>query len=868
MIRSAGSIFEKQTDVSNFDPLPDLAYPEPANPVATWAHGTIRDERGEPVANARVCVVWLDYAGIGMEQQSLAAQTDSNGSYEIKGPTVHTLMGATLVATKEGMTPSIAWLSQFAFGQRPIPKGTTQPVKIKWPEPPPCDLAMTSKGGSMDVTVLIGDKQVPGAFVKLWRDGADLRETQNQIGAMSDDVKRAEQYVCPSATTDSSGVAHFEHLLPGNYTIRSTCADVKPGAYMTGWTLKYTDMAFVRPANQPFGVAYKQIVQMDRRTTSRLTMSFPRPVTQLKLDKDRFNDLPGNVITFTQFSEEYHRQFADSFGSGTASVALSEPGLWCAHYQYDAATQPSTRPTVLNAEAVVAASSLLGPKTSRVLTAGKVDISGSIDVELRDALGKPARGVVSIICGTSPMQIGSTDDHGHIVFPNVIVYDFWRIDGHIYGHDASTVWMGGVDADYTGRARVHRKEDIRVGIFEQKHVVLQERPVGFATGRIGVAAGDKIGNYYLQPEYWISSDFFLDSAISNQCFVDSKGRYVLGCLEPGETELSLSRNGRRIDATHTALIKPGQVTNVNFSADQPKPTTEPLDCVQSAGDWEYRTVGEPGTATSVVLADQKTPACGAQVYILGGYGLSPSVGDADPLGNVNYNPAGLNTRIASDDIRPRRMMIALLPGTTGAAFLDLPKDAKGLCKIVLPEPLIVTGKLTLGNRPVGKLSSRVRILAEFQGDGGLNDILSVWATPNDNGQFQLIGMTPGTYKVQAMLDNIWLSETRSVVIKNVSPDPIALNIGEPGGPVEIRVTDQAGKAVVGQHVTVDRPDGPFTEQFWPQCFATDGAGLTCIPAIEVGPQIFHIGDQIVTASAFPADEGKTAVVAVVLGVKK
>jgi hypothetical protein len=214
------------------------------------------------------------------------------------------------------------------------------------------------------------------------------------------------------------------------------------------------------------------------------------------------------------------------------------------------------------------------------------------------------------------------------------------------------------------------------------------------------------------------------------------------------------------------------------------------------------------------------------------------------------------------------MMIALLPGTTGAAFLDLPKDAKGLYKIVLPKSIIVAGKLTVGNRPVGKLSSKVRILAQFQGDEGFNDILSVWATPDDDGQFQLIGMTPGAYRVQAMLDNIWLSDCRSVVIKNASPDAIALNIDEPGGPVEIRLTDREGKAVVGQRVTVDRPDGPFTEQFWPQCFATDGAGLTCIPAIEVGPQNFHIGDQIVTASAFPADEGKTAIVAVVLGSKK
>jgi hypothetical protein len=139
--------------------------------------------------------------------------------------------------------------------------------------------------------------------------------------------------------------------------------------------------------------------------------------------------------------------------------------------------------------------------------------------------------------------------------------------------------------------------------------------------------------------------------------------------------------------------------------------------------------------------------------------------------------------------------------------------------------------------------------------GKLAAALNVLTTPQPDGTFSLGGLTPGHYLVQAALDGVWLSQSVAIDVGQRDPADISLDIGEPGGPVQVHVTDAAGKPMRGCKVFIDRPRGPLAASVWPAFFRTDGGGNVYIPALEVGEHTIHVFDKTlrVKAPAMPCE---------------
>jgi hypothetical protein len=150
--------------------------------------------------------------------------------------------------------------------------------------------------------------------------------------------------------------------------------------------------------------------------------------------------------------------------------------------------------------------------------------------------------------------------------------------------------------------------------------------------------------------------------------------------------------------------------------------------------------------------------------------------------------------------------------------------------------------VTVSGGSAADWSNQFTVLASYEGQGRLDDILSVVVSPERNGRFELAGLTPGRYRIQAAMDDIWLSTAVSVVVDadEVRSEPLILDMGRPGVPSVVRCVDPDSKPVVGCRVELLRPPGPLTEALWPIIFRSDGAGVVNLPPLEAGEHSFRV----------------------------
>jgi hypothetical protein len=146
-------------------------------------------------------------------------------------------------------------------------------------------------------------------------------------------------------------------------------------------------------------------------------------------------------------------------------------------------------------------------------------------------------------------------------------------------------------------------------------------------------------------------------------------------------------------------------------------------------------------------------------------------------------------------------------------------------------------------------------LAAYEGRGKdrLASVLNVETTAQEDGSFELAGLTPGRYTIQAALDDIWLSPSVAVDVADRPRDPLTLAIPHPGEPAVVKVIGPDGKPVPGRAITIDRPAGPLTTLLWPAQFKTDGAGEARIPALEARRHRVQVkGTDVSAELAMPA----------------
>ena len=144
--------------------------------------------------------------------------------------------------------------------------------------------------------------------------------------------------------------------------------------------------------------------------------------------------------------------------------------------------------------------------------------------------------------------------------------------------------------------------------------------------------------------------------------------------------------------------------------------------------------------------------------------------------------------------------------------------------------------MTVGGKAALDWRNQIRVLAAHQGRGQLDELLSIQVSAQADGRFELAGLTPGRYRIQAAMDDIWLSPSVELTVETDArpPGQVALDIGRPGVPSVIRCVDGSGKPQVGVEASLLRPAGPLSERLWPKTFVADGAGVINLPPLEAG----------------------------------
>lgn len=799
-------------------------------PLVGWCAGTVRDEAGQPLADVTVYAYTTYHGGIRMYEDVRSATTDAAGKYEIRGEGYRSSFSGTVVAFAPRRAPAIAWL------QLPQPRITTveegQPLP-PLPEPPPptrIDLTMPAGDARAEITVLRDGEPAAGVAVQLRPQGLDLRDHWALGGG---EVSRAAQAAFyPVRITGDGGVARFEGLLPGLYQVFAHEGDEQANRAALYW-------GRVQRTDKPLGESIGLPLRLGE-TTRHCIAIYPQP----QIVRMRVIPVDGHPIR----DEQVPIQWAPWQGGGWSSTAKITEGVIsqradglgitriAAQYQDEKTGWIPLKPPFYEALVMAAVSSRLTYETPLEVKAKRVD-GGRLVVKLLDATDKPTAGTVELTeaGGRDVKYSADADANGVATFEKLPQYPWIvRQAGRPPAGFDQTSKTFPADEDLVGQLMA-LPQRVPVSNGRTATATLRPAPVGYVRAKLHRPAGTGAQDYavYLGGSTNPATQMIFDA---------EKGEYLFGPLPPGPTQLRVCQHpsGRpvlvdivpvdvRADAAATVQITPPNV---------PRKDDGEASVMLDMGGVLTHTGGSRLLGT-VTLADGRTPALGAAVYVIDPGDHAPSVtGYTDALGRIRERNFSYYHREGAD--RPgtptKRVAAAILPGLAGATVQELPLGAVPELKLKLPPPRSLRGTVTIGGKPARDQKGRIRVLARHEGLGNLDGLLSVRTTAAEDGSYELAGLTPGKYTVQAALDDVWLSASRPLEVRD-QPFPMTLAIGEPGPPIDVQLTAEAD-------LTIDRPPGPLQEELWPESFRPDGAGVVHVPAVEAGEHVLHIGEKL------------------------
>jgi len=374
---------------------------------------------------------------------------------------------------------------------------------------------------------------------------------------------------------------------------------------------------------------------------------------------------------------------------------------------------------------------------------------------------------------------------------------------------------------------------------------LRARPVGYLRGTIHPPAGHKVSDYHLALDTdrpWFPTPWRLDP---------ETGRFTHGPLPAGRRTIKVMRR-TAAGAWPTVGTYEVEVSGGVVRLDV-RPREEPGAAAQSPsgrsgkamlgmGGVSREGAAPRGPGGTVRLPDGKAAAFAARALLfVPGQEQPVASGVSDAAGNLTWRgrwtTGGGPTRGDGEPVEKPKAVV-WLPGLCGAAIVEVEPDQP--VRAVLPGPLAAAGRVTLDGKPALGRNARVRVVAAHQGRGPLDAALSLEASAQSDGRFELRGLTPGRYQVQAARDGIWLSQGVNLRVEEGKATPdIALDIPEPGATVVVEVVDRQGRPVAGRTITLARPDGPLAS-LWPTAFRTDGGGKLILRGLEAGNHSLRI----------------------------
>ncbi len=635
----------------------------------------------------------------------------------------------------------------------------------------------------------------------------------------------------PSSTTGVEGVVQFTDILPGLWDVEADASQTKDSR---------TLLFFIPPVSaQSRAVA----VQAGQALSCTLSLA-PLPlVPTVQVLSPKGNPVavegmmlePGSRVKDTRLFSE---RTSDDADKATLPAAREKPGLWriTANYREAAHLSVGYTPSIpepYNAASALVALSPVLPPTGVLQLRARHRTAGVLRVHLQGLNGRPAAGTVVVLGSfAEPGYAATVDRHGEAVFTGMPAGTY-TVSGRLTGQQTlPTLSMlpGADDAPLPTDAALSGQvcivsQQAEVALDTETRIVLRAVPAGFVRGRILPAAGTPLNTYLLKPNYLLGTGEATVAGI-----IDAKtGAFVYGPLPPGPATLTLEcedMNLRRpvpIRAIRTTVPR-GKIVSVGSLAAPPLPVSSYPEAVTG----------------TVFLSDGTTPAWNAQVVLFSPspyypeYPTLTAQTPADALGHLTGAATAVSFDNGEGPLLPSPpednpavpTLVAWLPGLTGATLL--PWTPGQTVRIVLPPANAAAGRVTLGGKPATGLMGTLRVRAEYQGRGRLNDLLCRDVTCQPDGTFTLNGLTPGTYQVQAARDGIWLSASQTVTIGNALVPPLALDIAPPGPSVTLHLSP-------GETVSLDRPAGPLTDLLWPTVVRADGVGDLRLDGLEAGP---------------------------------
>jgi hypothetical protein len=811
------------------------------HPDMVWVSGTIRDAAGHPLPDASVCAVAVYDSGLRMGEMVHATTTDSAGHYSITGTGNLSAFAASLVAYAPGRCPTWTWLPPRSDWEH-APWNEPKPAKDQAPAPT-IDLVLTDQGGTLEVETFRDGRPMPDAVVTLHLAGVNLRDIWARGGGNVSERQAVEQAVSPTGTSDAAGLVRFERLIPGLYQVTAAPA----GQRSTGFGPPFPQEPSIS------GAAEGIPVRLGALTRHRLALG-PHPanipVRVLRTDGQPLvleptGAPPRNNVPFSYSHVGSAVGWNTWFGlDADGRGSFGPPGCGLCQLVFKYCDGSIKRMAVgelpyYQASGFVAASPRLNTSFAVEFTAAPV-VPAKVTVKLLDADGRPLRGTVEIggLPG-QPVMVGSAGPDGAVRFEGLRTEQY-----KVYGFvpDLAPIIYGEDDAPLPDETILHRgfallPEPLTPQPNSDTTVILKARPVGYIRGLLRPPPGRSAATYAVYPDG-------PDSAWSH--YQTSTGQFVAGPFAPGRATLRIVEQPGYRPLTHREVtVQAGQITQLELEP-PPAPAsvapTNPQVTMMTMGSGiQSLGQGQAALRGSVKMPDGRTPAFGAQVYFFNEGSNRPSgMGLVDPAGAIQAHGTWMpgSGDAASPTASLGSVVLALLPGTCGAV-LATPAPGQPL-QLTLPEPRQLKGIVTIAGTASGVRAGQIRILAASQGHGRFDPLLSVQADADADGKYLLAGLTPGTYQVQAVLDDLWLSPSTMITVGDKELPGLDLDIGAPGCATVVLLADSAGRPVVGRSITIDRQAGPLSQMCWPAQWTSDGAGRIYIPTLEVGRHTIHL----------------------------
>jgi hypothetical protein len=796
-----------------------------------WAEGTVRDEAGRPIEGAEVSISASYFGGLRFYYVSYQTLTNAEGHYQITGKAQLSMVGGTVLAFKVGHPYSVVPLRD------PSSEEAVEPIANQAADKsaanPRYDFVLSDQSCRLDVLVTRDGKPETDAAVTVAQD-------------LGPDLYPSGRVLCPEAFTDEAGIAHFADLPSGVYTISAT-GHAAEGRRSTpsGWrrddpeqASKYRGIA-LRPG--PPCKFHVDRGQVDNSVRMQLRQPDGKPTAGTRAD-----------LQWSGIGEDGYRQEIEFDAQGLYELKVDRAGLWRIKLHYP---NPRTKASAAfdpynEAEAIVAASPLLKDDPPVVLAAThRTPTPPSLHVQLKDASGKPAKGYVFFGRGAlNPSRAATTDDQGNATFDGIVEWPAIAesyLPGLVnprFGTESKT-WPD--DKELVGRVSLF-PEEIDPKVKSVTQLVLQPKPVGYVRGLIRPAKGKSLDDYAIN----LKRGSMAQIAVSGRD--RTTGQFLIGPIAEGKTELTLScrvtKNHWPHVLTREIEVKADRVLNVELDAPEipaaPKsPFREPAFI--TIGAEGASVIGELAGRTEgvVLLPDRKSPAAGAQVVLF-------VPGESQQVAHATVNSAGRFSLVGSRVSRNNTVaklpaidgptLVAWRLGSHGAVIMPYAKDKPNAeVQLVLPKSLSQRGKVTIAGKPVSSAHSQLSVFAAYQGNRPFDGLFHQICSADADGVFELTGLTPGKYQVQATLDDIWLSASVPVTVSADAETlaPIVLDIGEPGCATVVTLLDKQGRPLADVQATLERPAGPLTDRCWPTTFTSDHAGVLGIPPLEAGEHL-------------------------------